>query len=115
MSDLCFPRFLLLLSLCLRTRTLAFLVSFGPPLSLVQFNMAKLVPGKEEFYETIRYFSRRLDLTGVDVRLNNKVDAPSLLASDPAFDAVILATGVLPRKLSFEGSDHPKVRRDSLV
>ncbi|CAM9206938.1 unnamed protein product, partial [Hapterophycus canaliculatus] len=74
-----------------------------------QFNMAKLVPGKEEFYETIRYFSRRLDLTGVDVRLGTKVDAPSLLASDPAFDAVILATGVLPRKLSFEGADHPKV------
>ncbi|CAM9382574.1 unnamed protein product [Ectocarpus sp. 13 AM-2016] len=74
-----------------------------------QFNMAKLVPGKEEFYETLRYFKRKIDLTGVDIRLNTKVDAPSLLASDPGFDAVILATGVLPRKLNFEGSDHPKV------
>lgn len=71
--------------------------------------MAKLVPGKEEFYETLRYFKRKIDLTGVDIRLNSKVDASSLLASDPGFDAVILATGVLPRKLNFEGSDHPKV------
>ncbi|CAN0361954.1 unnamed protein product, partial [Ectocarpus sp. 6 AP-2014] len=74
-----------------------------------QFNMAKLVPGKEEFYETLRYFKRKIDLTGVDIRLNSRVDAPSLLASDPGFDAVILATGVLPRTLNFEGSDHPKV------
>lgn len=75
--------------------------------------MAKLVPGKEEFYETLRYFSKKIQLTGVDVRLNTKVGAPDLLSSDPsnAFDAVILATGVLPRKLSFEGSDHPKVNR----
>lgn len=75
--------------------------------------MAKMVPGKEEFYETLRYFSKKIQLTGVDVRLNTRVDAPYLLSSDPsdgnAFDAVILATGVLPRKLSFEGSDHPKV------
>ncbi|CAN0385209.1 unnamed protein product [Pylaiella littoralis] len=85
-----------------------------------QFNMAKLVPGKEEFYETLRYFSKKLELAGVDVRLNTKVDASFLLdssssssssSSDPngAFDAVILATGVLPRKIAFEGSDHPKV------
>lgn len=80
-----------------------------PPL---QFNMAKLVPGKEEFHETLRYFSKKIQLTGVDVRLNTKVDAPSLLSNDPdsAFDTVILATGVTPRKLSLEGSDHPKVR-----
>lgn len=73
--------------------------------------MAKLVPGKEEFYETLRYFSKKIELTGVDVRLKTKVDAQHLLSSDPgnAFDAVILATGVLPRKLGFEGSDHPKV------
>lgn len=74
--------------------------------------MAKLIPGKEEFYETLRYFSKRIELTGVDVRLNTKVDADSLLSPDPddgAFDAVILATGVLPRKLTLEGSDHPKV------
>lgn len=74
--------------------------------------MAKLIPGKEEFYETLRYFSKKIELTGVDVRLNTKVDASSLLDSsnpDKAFDAVILATGVLPRTLNFEGSDHSKV------
>lgn len=75
--------------------------------------MAKLIPGKEEFYETLRYFSKRIELTGVDVRLNTKVDAASLLSTDPdsSFDAVILATGVLPRKLTLEGFDHPKVGR----
>lgn len=71
--------------------------------------MAKLIPGKEEFYETLRYFSKKIDITGVDLRLNSKVDAPFLLGSDPAFDVVVLATGVLPRKVNFEGSDHPKV------
>lgn len=74
-----------------------------------QFNMAKLIPGKEEFYETLRYFSRKIEITGVDVQLNSRVDAPSLLAADPPFDAVVLATGVRPRRLTFEGSDHPKV------
>ncbi|CAN0106684.1 unnamed protein product [Ascophyllum nodosum] len=73
------------------------------------FNMAKLIPGKEEFFETLRYFSRRIDIVGVDLRLNTKIDATSLQAADPAFDAVVLATGVLPRKLSLEGADHPKV------
>lgn len=73
--------------------------------------MAKLIPGKEEFYETLRYFSRKIEITGVDVRLNSRVDAPSLLAADPPFDAVIVATGVRPRRLTFEGSDHPKVGR----
>lgn len=72
--------------------------------------MAKLIPGKEEFYETLRYFSRRIEVTGVDLRLRTRVDATSLLYANPAFDAVVLATGVLPRKLSFEGVDHPKAR-----
>lgn len=71
--------------------------------------MAKVIPGKEEFYETLRYFSKRLELTGVDVRLNTRVDATMLLGNEPAFDAVVLATGVRPRKLTFQGSDHPKV------
>lgn len=74
-----------------------------------QFNMAKVIPGKEEFYETLRYFSKRLQLTGVDLKLNTRVDAPYLLGSDPGFDAVILATGVSPRNLSIEGFNHPKV------
>lgn len=60
-----------------------------------QFNMAKLVPGKEEFYETLRYFRRQLEITGVDVRLNSAADSKAL----GEFDTVVLATGVLPRKL----------------
>lgn len=97
----------------------------GPALVLVlvvgddaiplQFNMAKVIPGKEEFYETLRYFSRRLQLTEVDVRLNTRVDAAILLQSDPAFDAIVLATGVRPRKLTFEGADHPKVTRIAVL
>lgn len=71
--------------------------------------MAKVIPGKEEFYETLRYFSKKLEIAGVDIQLNTKVDSSDLLAADPAYDAVILATGVLPRKINFEGSDHPKV------
>lgn len=73
--------------------------------------MAKVIPGKEEFYETLRYFSKKLELTGVDVKLNTKVDASLLLHGETPFHAVVLATGVLPRKLDFEGSNHPKVRQ----
>ena len=72
-----------------------------------QFNMAKRVPGKEEFHETLRYFRRRLDLAGVDVRLGREVDAAALKAG--GFDAVVLATGVLPRDPGIPGMDHPKV------
>ena len=70
-----------------------------------QFNMAKEVPGKEEFYETLRYFHKRLQLAGVDVRLNTRADAEALRE----FDRVVLATGVLPRELKLPGIDHPKV------
>lgn len=72
-----------------------------------QFNIAKQVPGKEEFYETIRYFSVHLELLGVDIRLNTKVDAATLNAG--GFDEVILATGILPRIPEIKGIDHPKV------
>eukprot|EP00291_Cryptomonas_curvata_P005241 CAMPEP_0172180300 /NCGR_PEP_ID=MMETSP1050-20130122/17140_1 /TAXON_ID=233186 /ORGANISM="Cryptomonas curvata, Strain CCAP979/52" /LENGTH=675 /DNA_ID=CAMNT_0012853365 /DNA_START=1 /DNA_END=2024 /DNA_ORIENTATION=+ len=72
-----------------------------------QFNMAKMVPGKEEFYETIRYFKRQLELTGVTVRLGERVEAAALTGG--AFDAVVVATGVTPRKLTIPGSDDPKV------
>ena len=71
-----------------------------------QFNMAKRIPGKEEFYETIRYFEVRLKETGVDLQLNTRVDAQVL--SD-GFDAVILATGVTPRQLDLPGIDHASV------
>jgi 2,4-dienoyl-CoA reductase (NADPH2) len=61
-----------------------------------QFNLAKQVPGKEEFYEAIRYFGKQLELTGVDVRLNSEATYESL-TSGGGYDAVVLATGVTPR------------------
>lgn len=47
-----------------------------------QFNIAKQIPGKEEFYETLRYYRRMIELTGVDLRLNQWVSAPDLLDYD---------------------------------
>lgn len=70
-----------------------------------QFNIAKQVPGKEEFFETIRYFNKQLQLSGVRLHLNTKVSAEDLRE----FDEVILATGITPRRPAIEGIDHPKV------
>ena len=70
-----------------------------------QFNMAKRVPGKEEFYESIGYFTRQVELTGVDLRLGTRADAASL----QDYDEVVLATGVTPRTPTIEGIDHPSV------
>ncbi|MEX3018135.1 FAD-dependent oxidoreductase [Kluyvera sp. STS39-E] len=70
-----------------------------------QFNIAKQIPGKEEFYETLRYYRRMIDVTGVTLRLNQRVSADSLLD----FDEVILASGIVPRTPPIEGIDHPKV------
>ena len=72
-----------------------------------QFNVAKQVPGKEEFYETLRYFNKQLALHDIPVHLNSEQTAESLLAA--GFDEVILATGIKPRRLDIEGIDHPKV------
>ncbi len=72
-----------------------------------QFNIAKQVPGKEEFYETIRYFSVQLALYGVDIKLNTRVSADDL--NNANFDEVILATGIAPRVPDLEGINHPKV------
>ena len=72
-----------------------------------QFNLAKVVPGKEEFHETIRYFKVQLEKTGVEVRLNTKVNREQL--EREGFDEVIIATGVVPRGLKIEGSDAPNV------
>jgi 2,4-dienoyl-CoA reductase (NADPH2) len=72
-----------------------------------QFNMAKRIPGKEEFVETLRYFARRLELEKVELRLNTGVDAADLKTED--FDEVIIATGVLPREPQIPGQDHPSV------
>ena len=68
-----------------------------------QFNVAKQVPGKEEFYETLRYFTKQLSLHDVKVHLNNEQSADSLLAA--GFDEVVLATGIKPRKLDIDGLD----------
>jgi 2,4-dienoyl-CoA reductase (NADPH2) len=72
-----------------------------------QFNVAKRIPGKEEFHETLRYFRVMLEKHGVDVRLNTRVSAEEL--SGGGFDEVILATGVSPRTPDIEGIDHPMV------
>lgn len=72
-----------------------------------QFNVAKQIPGKEEFYETIRYFNKQLALHNIPVHLGSEQSAESLLAA--GFDEVILATGIKPRRLDIEGIDHPKV------
>jgi 2,4-dienoyl-CoA reductase (NADPH2) len=72
-----------------------------------QFNMAKVVPGKEEFHETLRYFRRRIELTGVQLVLSRRVEAAVLTGG--AFDEIVLATGVVPRRPEIEGLEHPKV------
>ncbi|GGY09684.1 NADPH-dependent 2,4-dienoyl-CoA reductase [Paludibacterium paludis] len=70
-----------------------------------QFNVAKRIPGKEEFYETLRYFGRRLETTGVKRQLGRRVGAEDLAG----FDEIVLATGITPRALQIPGIDHPKV------
>ena len=72
-----------------------------------QFNMAKRIPGKEEFHETLRYFSRQIDLKDVDLRLGHRVMGEELIAE--GFDHVVVATGVVPRQPEIDGIDHPKV------
>ena len=70
-----------------------------------QFNWAKRIPGKEEFHETIRYFRRRLEVTGVRVHLGRRVGAEDL----SGHDVVVLATGVVPRDPRIPGADDPRV------
>ncbi|MDA3450726.1 MULTISPECIES: NADPH-dependent 2,4-dienoyl-CoA reductase [Acinetobacter] len=73
-----------------------------------QFNIAKTVPGKEEFYETLRYFSRQIELRpNIELVLNHQATYEEL--SQVNFDEIVVATGVTPRQLQFEGIDHPKV------
>jgi 2,4-dienoyl-CoA reductase (NADPH2) len=72
-----------------------------------QFNLAKRIPGKEEFAETLRYFRRRLVVTGVSVRLGEAVTARQLI--EAGFGRVVLATGVRPRVPDIPGIDHPMV------
>ena len=72
-----------------------------------QFNMAKQIPGKEEFYETLRYFNKQIALHNVTLKLNTKVSVADLQNSD--FDEIVVATGIKPRALKIEGIDHKKV------
>jgi len=72
-----------------------------------QFNMAKRIPGKEEFHETLRYFRRALELGGVELRLGCTATAAGLAAG--GFDEIVLACGVLPRVPGIAGIDHPRV------
>jgi 2,4-dienoyl-CoA reductase (NADPH2) len=70
-----------------------------------QFNLARRIPGKEEFAETLRYYGRRIERTGVALHLGRRVEA----ADVAAFDHVVLATGIVPRKPDIPGIDHPQV------
>ena len=70
-----------------------------------QFNMAKRIPGKEEFHETVRYFGSMIKKHGVSVKLGTRVEAVDV----EEFDKVVMATGVVPRKPEFEGVGHDKV------
>lgn len=70
-----------------------------------QFNIAKQIPGKEEFYETIRYFARQIELHGVTLKLNTRASVEALAE----FDEVVLATGIKPRNVDIPGIDHAKV------
>ena len=70
-----------------------------------QFRLAMAVPGKEEFAETLRYFTRRLEVLGVDVRLGTEATADDLTA----YDEVVVCTGVVPRMPALPGIDHPSV------
>ncbi|RHW78054.1 FAD-dependent oxidoreductase [Colwellia sp. RSH04] len=73
-----------------------------------QFNVAKQIPGKEEFYETLRYFNKKFSLLEIPIHLNSEQSAEQLLAA--GFDEVILATGIKPRKLDIKGIEHHKVK-----
>ena len=73
-----------------------------------QFHMAKRIPGKEEFYETLRYFRTMLTKFGVELRLNTEVSLDQV-KGDAAIDKWVVAAGVTPRKLRIPGSDHPNV------
>ncbi|WP_411991437.1 FAD-dependent oxidoreductase [Agarivorans sp. DSG3-1] len=72
-----------------------------------QFNYAKQIPGKEEFYETLRYFANRINQLGIKLALNTRVDAPML--AELKADEIVIATGILPRTPPIEGIEHDKV------
>lgn len=73
-----------------------------------QFNLAKTIPGKEEFYETLRYFNEQFALyDNIHLHFNTDVTAEQLQHAD--YDEIVIATGIVPRQLDIEGITHPKV------
>lgn len=72
-----------------------------------QFNMAKKIPGKEEFYETLRYFGVQIEKYGVELKLNTRVNVEDL--NNGEFDEVVIATGIKPRTPAIPGIEHEKV------
>ncbi|MDF1530645.1 MAG: FAD-dependent oxidoreductase, partial [Sedimenticola sp.] len=72
-----------------------------------QFNMARQIPGKSEFNETLRYFRRQIELTGVNLHLGQHVASDRLISE--GYDTIVIATGVSPRIPPIKGIDHPKV------
>ena len=73
-----------------------------------QFNYAKQIPGKEEFYETLRYFNKQIELLDVKLHLNQQQSAEQLAGA--GFDEIVLATGIVPRALDIKGIEHEKVK-----
>ena len=72
-----------------------------------QFNLARRIPGKEEFNETLRYYARMIETLGVDLRLNTRADVA--LIQEMGFDEVVVATGIEPRQPDLQGIGHPKI------
>lgn len=72
-----------------------------------QFNLARKIPGKEEFNETIRYFINQMKLHNVELRLNTRLDASVI--RDEQFDEIVMSSGVVPREIKLPGFDDPKV------
>lgn len=72
-----------------------------------QFNLAMVIPGKEEYQHTIRYYATMIEKHGVNLQIGHRVTAGELIGGK--FDHVILATGVTPRGVTFDGSNHSKV------
>ena len=73
-----------------------------------QFNYAKQIPGKEEFFETLRYFNKQIELLNIGLHLNQEQSSEELIAA--GFDEIVLATGIVPRALNIKGIEHEKVK-----
>ncbi len=72
-----------------------------------QFNIAKQIPGKEEFYETLRYYQTKIEKYAINLKLGHEVTTDKLISDK--FDEIVIATGITPRALQINGINHPKV------